>query len=88
MSVEPRRPRTTRLPNHVTASESLAKLGTCLEFGFKTPEGPMVGRCQGRKPELYGTPSKRGLILVQDKKRALVVIYGGKMRIEDRGIVD
>ncbi len=48
----------------------------------------MVGRCQGRKPELYGTPSKRGLILVQDKKRALVVIYGGKMRIEDRGIVD
>ena len=77
-----------RVPVSYQRVETLVLLGTCLGFAFLTEDGEeMEAKPQGRKPELYCTPSGRALFVVQDKKQILAGMWGGKLGVESRGIV-
>ncbi len=64
-------------------------LGDCLGFAYKDLEtGKKVDAKSTRPlPELYATPSGRGLLVIQGKRRLLAMICGGRLGVEPRGIV-
>jgi hypothetical protein len=78
-----------RVPSSILNVDSLVLLGQCLEFKWRTPGGEDV-TAEGRRPMplLYATPSGKALVVANhDKRRPLAIIWGGKLRIEWRGIV-
>lgn len=78
-----------RVPKWIHETKSLVLLGTCLGFGYVDADGYDVeAEPTGKKPELYTVPSGKALLVVQDKRRVLALIWGGKLGVEARGIVN
>ena len=75
------------VPPLIRDAGALCLLGPCL--GFKFRRGGKVVEAVGKKPfpELYWAPSGRALIVVQDKRDVLALVWGGKLDVEPRGIV-
>lgn len=78
----------TDVPEFVRDCEALTLLGVCTGFGFKDATGK-EGEAQGKKPypEIYCTPDGRALVVIQDKKQILAMMWGGTLGVEGRGIV-
>ena len=74
-------------PHWIRDAQALAKLGDCLGFKFK--RGGKIIEAVGKKPlpELYCTANGKALIVVQDKRDVLALMWGGKLDVEPRGIV-
>ena len=77
----------TVVPRTIRGSTTLVKLGKCLGFCFVDRDGNDVEAKVSRPPELYTTTSGRALLVVEDKRKLLAVIWGGKLAVEARGIV-
>lgn len=75
------------VPNWIRNATALAKLGDCLGFKFKRDGKVVTAKGKRPLPELYCTANGRALIVVQDKRDVLALIWGGKLDVEPRGIV-
>jgi len=74
-------------PHWIRDAKALCRLGHCLGFKFKR-DGKIV-EAKGKKPlpELYCTANGKALVVVQDKRDVLALVWGGKLDVEPRGIV-
>jgi len=78
----------TDVPGYVGKIDALTLLGACLEVGYENAEGNEVQvKSTSPLPELYAIPSGKALVIVQDKKEIVAIIWGGTLAVEDRGIV-
>lgn len=84
----------TDVPDWIRDAPALAYLGDCLGFAFEDPSGKKI-EAQGTPPlpELYAVQVRRflkkqaALLVVQSKRTVLAIVWGGKLRVEPRGIV-
>lgn len=75
-------------PDWLRDAPALELLGLCLGFEFKDPDGRTVtAEASDPLPELYTTTNGKSLLVVQDKKILLAIVWGGKLGVEPRGIV-
>lgn len=76
------------VPQFITGVGELVLLGQCLGFAYIDPDGEEIeAEVRTPYPELYTIPSGRALLVVQDKRRVLALIWGGRLGVEPRGIV-
>ena len=77
-----------QVPKFIWGSKELVLLGSCLGYAYLDSEGDEIeAKVRTPYPELYSIPSGRALLVVQDKKKVLALIWGGRLGVEDRGIV-
>jgi len=77
------------VPPRIYTAKSLVLIGQCDGFDYEDEDGGMrKARGVGRKPEWYCIPSGKALLVVQDKRKVLALVWGGKLRIEWRGVVN
>lgn len=76
------------IPRWIWETSALVRLGDCDGFEYADFDGQVQeAESTGRKPEWYCTPSGKALLVVQDKRSVLAVIWGGSLRVEWRGVV-
>ena len=76
------------MPARIRNAETLTALGLCcLGFSYDSGDGVVEAKVTKPYPELYTIPSGHALIVVQAKRKVLALIWGGKLRVERRGIV-
>ncbi len=75
------------VPEFLANCQALTLLGQCLGYEFQ--ENGVAREAQGVDPlpELYTTPNGQALIVIQDKREILAMIWGGDLGVEGRGIV-
>lgn len=68
--------------------KELTWLGYCLGFSYIDLDGH-DRKATGKKPlpELFCTPSGKALLVIQGKRNLLAMMWGGRLGVEDRGIV-
>lgn len=78
---------TVPVPAFIKDAEALVLLGKCLGFDFEDEGG--VREAKGIKPlpDLYATPCGKALLVIQDRRDVLAIIWGGGLGVEARGIV-
>ena len=88
MTYLPRGPgETVETPHWIRDAQALSKLGDCLGFKFKRDGKIIEAVGKAPLPELYCTANGKALIIVQDKRDVLALVWGGKLDVEPRGIV-
>lgn len=75
------------VPDFMLETNELVLLGTSLGFMFVGDDGEHEVEATKPMPELYCTPCGRALVIVQDKREILALIWGGGLGVEARGIV-
>jgi hypothetical protein len=77
------------VPGWLCGCQQLVLLGECLGYGYYSDAfGEAVeAKSSAPFPELYTTPDGRALIVVQDKREVLALVWGGQLGVEWRGIV-
>lgn len=75
------------VPDWIRNATALSKLGVCLGFKFKRDGKVVEGKGKRPYPELYCTANGKALIIVQDKRDVIAIVWGGKLDVEPRGIV-
>jgi hypothetical protein len=80
-------------PEWIRNAQALTFLGQCLGFSFTDPAGKKV-KAEGTAPlpELYAIQVgwlklKAALLVVQSKQEIIAMVWGGRLRVEPRGIV-
>ena len=77
-----------RVPKFIRDASTLVLLGKCLQFTYLDADDEQIDvKARGTLPELYCIPSGKALIVVQGKSRLLAIIWGGRLGVEERGIV-
>jgi hypothetical protein len=78
-----------KVPKRICNQKALVRLGECLGFSYVDEYGDEVEAIPKTPyPELYCTPDGKSLLVVQDKRDLLALMWGGKLRVEGRGIVN
>jgi len=76
------------VPKRIYETQALVRLGDCEGFEFEDLDGKSrKAKVSGRKPEWYAVPSGKALLVVQDKRSVLAILWGGKLNVEWRGVV-
>jgi hypothetical protein len=76
-----------KVPKRIHESNKLTFLGECLGFGYIDDDGDEVeATCRG-KVELCSTPSGKALLVVENRKEVLALIWGGTLGVKPQGIV-
>jgi len=78
------------VPQRVYLQKSLVCLGDCLEFTFARGGDEYSADFEGEGgtlPELFCTPDGRCLAIIDERRWLLALVWGGKLGVEDRGIV-
>ena len=75
------------VPKYIHSVGELVLLGECVGFGYTDECGDDVEAECSVDIELYAIPSGKGLIVVEKKRKVRALIWGGKLRVEPRGIV-
>ena len=79
-------PLDTTVPAEFAKVEALVLLGECLGFSCESEGEPL--EAETTRCELYASPGEgRCLYVVESKRKVLAMIWGGKLRVEGRGIV-
>lgn len=75
------------VPKFIRDAEALVVLGKCLGFDFE--DGGKVREAKGIKPypDLCATPCGKALLVIQDRREVIAIIWGGALGVEARGIV-
>lgn len=77
-----------RIPKWIYGAKALVLLGECDGFEFTDFEGQtQKAEAIGSTPEWYCIPSGKALLVIQDKRVVLAIVWGGKLDVEARGIV-
>lgn len=74
------------VPKYIHSTDTLVLLGKCLGFAYEEDGDEVEATCSGGV-ELYAIPSGKALLVVENKRRVSALIWGGKLRVEPRGIV-
>jgi hypothetical protein len=76
------------IPKWIWGVDALVRLGECDGFEYEDFDGVLVeAKSTGRKPEWYTIPSGKALLVIQDKRSVLAIVWGGDLDVEDRGVV-
>lgn len=79
---------TRNVPPWIYKTEALVLIGQCDGFEYKDFDGVMQeAKATGRKPEWFCIPSGKALLIIQDRRRVLAIVWGGKLNVEWRGVV-
>ena len=77
-----------KVPKYIWGTQALVKLGDCDGFDYEDHDGKLCSaKSTGRKPEWYCIPSGKALLVIQDKRDVIAIAWGGKLRVEWRGVV-
>lgn len=76
-----------RVPDFITGVNELVLLGECLGLAYATDGEETEMQVAKPYPELYTIPSGKALLVVQDKRHVVALIWGGRLGVEARGIV-
>ena len=77
------------VPSWLQRTEEFVRLGHCLGFSYYDYDGKSVeAKGTDPLPELYTTPSGKALLVIQSKRRLLAMIWGGRLGVEARGIIN
>ena len=78
----------TDVPKWIRSAAALTKLGLCLGYAYADPahQDPIEGIGKAPLPELYCTPDGKALLVVQDKREILAMMWGGALGVFARGI--
>ncbi len=77
---------TVDVPEEFQRATALAKLGDSLGYCFDLDGDEVEAVGQDPLPELYCTPCGKCLLVVQDKREVLAMIWGGALGVFARGI--
>lgn len=78
-----------KVPKWIRSARELVRLGECLGFGYVDADGYEVeATVKQPRPELYTIPSGKALLVIEDRRRVVALIWGGKLGVEARGIVN
>ncbi len=81
----------TAVPAYIREARALALLGKCQGYTFNPEEGGEDVKIQfSPMPELYTTPNKKALLVIDVSGNSAVLValaWGGGLIVEDRGIV-
>lgn len=75
------------VPAWIRRVRELTWLGKCLGYSYRDGDGRHEVKATEPLPELYCIPSGRALLVIQGKRHLLAMMWGGQLRVEDRGIV-
>lgn len=75
-----------KVPATIHSVEALTLLGKCLGFAYIDEDDDEI-EAECTNEELYATPSGKALLVIQNKRRVMAIIWGGKLDVEPRGIV-
>jgi hypothetical protein len=75
-----------KVPKRVSEVTSLTRLGKFLGLGFLDGDEEVAMEASG-KVDLYAIPSGKSLLVIENRRNVLAMIWGGKLRVEPRGIV-
>jgi hypothetical protein len=75
------------VPRAFVEAQALTRLGYCLGFKFEDADGEECD-AEGRPPlpDLYCTPCGKCLLVIQDRKTVLAMMWGGALGVFGRGI--
>jgi len=77
----------TDVPSSYRQVDALVKLGENLGFCFVDDDGEEIeAEGQGKLPKLYSTPDGKCLLVIQDRKKVLAMMWGGGLGVFARGI--
>ena len=77
-----------KIPKRICGVGSLTRLGRCDGFFYLNQDDEEVAaECTGNV-ELYATPNGKALLVIDKKKDVVAAIWGGKLDVEPRGIVN
>lgn len=77
-----------KLPKRIYGETSLTRLGDCDGFFYLNKDDDEVeARCKGNT-ELYATPDGKALLVIENKRDVIAALWGGKLDVEPRGIVN
>lgn len=76
------------VPAFIRNASELTWLGFCLGFAYKDHDGKEV-EAKGKRPlpDLFCTPNGKALLVIQNKRTLLALMWGGRLGVEPRGIV-
>ena len=76
------------IPKRIWGAQALTRLGDCDGFEYTDFDGELV-KAEGTNPlpEWYAVPSGKALLVVQSKRSVLAILWGGKLDVEERGVV-
>lgn len=77
-----------KIPSWIHRVEELTWLGQCMGFTYRDIEGnEQDTKATKPLPDLFCIPSGKALLVIQDKRRVLAIMFGGRLAVESRGIV-
>lgn len=80
--------RRVSIPSAIINARALVRLGRCDGYDYEEPGGELVeARAVEPAPEWYCIPSGDALLVVQDRRNCLAVLWGGGLNVEARGVV-
>jgi len=75
------------VPDRFREVPALVRLGYCLGFAFEDPTGRRrEASGVAPLPDLYTTPDGRCLLVIQDRRTVLAMMWGGGLGVYARGI--
>jgi hypothetical protein len=76
------------VPKWIYNTRALTRLGDCEGFEYIDFDDELV-KAEGTNPlpEWYAVPSGKALLVVQGKRTVLAILWGGKLDVEERGVV-
>jgi hypothetical protein len=77
-----------KIPKWIWDVDSLWRIGVCEGFEYTDFDGHCI-KAKAKKPypEWYAIPSGKALLVIQNKRDVLAVVWGGDLHIEWRGVV-
>lgn len=76
-----------RVPPTIQKVQTLVRLGKCLGIGYRDADGNEMEGLGTAGTELFCTPDGHALLVISNKRRLEAMIWGGKLRVLERGIV-
>lgn len=78
-----------KVPKRIWDVGELVCLGKSLGFTYQDHEGAEIqADVRPPLPELYATPDGKALLIIERKRKVVALIWGGKLDVEPRGIVN
>ncbi len=74
------------VPLEFQRAKALVKLGESLGYKFRIGDDEIEAEAEDPLPELYATPDGKCLLVIQDKRDVLAMIWGGALGVFPRGI--
>jgi hypothetical protein len=77
------------VPNFIRDPDiALVRIGDCEGFQYEDFDGNVVeAEGTGRLPEWYATSNGKALLVVQDKRRVIAILWGGDLDVKAEGVV-